>query len=305
MNAICAANDILYRGIPFSGWESVEKALNVFAFRKNKWLKEIEKKQLPDIGVILGSYKMTFSAVVKSAMQDEHDFVKQLVTEAKGVIQTYGRWKRYYENNAPKPFVKTTVIIEILDKAKDLYCLYIQTEKIADMQEEYLASVLGIARNLLTARISLDFDPEDNWHFAFDFDKVFGILGKVFRGQKLQGSKAAEWFVTGTTFTETSPFVIYSNGVLMVTIEPGQVEKRFVFYKPGEFKDTWEADGAVLRGLLDESYNNPKEKQHPSFLINIQNANVDEYGKSKPIWEDQVKHNVQTLTSRIMAVLLD
>lgn len=305
MNTICAVNDILYQGIPLSGWESVEKALYVFAFRKNKWLNETEKKHLHEIGIVLGSGRMTFSAVIKTVMQNEHDFVKLLVSEAKDVIKAYGRWKHYYENKVPKPFERTTVIIEILDKAKDLFCLYIQTGKVADIQEEYLASALGISRNLLTARISLDFDPEDNRHFAFDFDKVFRIMGKVFHGQKLQGPKAAEWFVFGNTFTETTPFVVYSNNVLMVTIEPGQVEKRFVFNKPGEYKDTWVADGAVLRGLLDDSYYNPKEKQRPSFLINIRNANVDEYGKSKPIWEEQVKYEVQRLTGRIMAVLSD
>lgn len=295
-----------YRGIPLKGWGSVDSALNMFARGVTKGSRVTEDHQLNAVGASQGLMGLAFYLTAAPHMEGAgNEFVKRMLDEAEPIVEARGHWRASYDYDGMGVFFKTGVEIKRLSVKNDLYLLEIWAAYVGDEPEIGLAEALGVPRTMLSSTVTIQVEPQDDKHFAFDFEQVLRKLDGVLSTKRLQGTIVARHFMTGDRYSSAKSLPIHSKDGFNVSINTGRVESRFVYDDHGSRNplDTWKVDGAVLYGLLDTSYEDKTKKDPPTFTVSIRSAESFHYDESKPIWEPERKKMVMDLTNRIAQAL--
>lgn len=193
--------------------------------------------------------------------------------------------------------------ITVLDRKEELYMLGINAAYVGNEPEVGLAEVLGIPQALRRYTVTTEIKSEDGLHFAFDFEEVLRALDGVLETDALKGAEIAKHFVTGDRYSDSKPWPIFLDKDVSVTLVPGRVESRFVYDKPGEAHDTWTVEGSVLRGLLSSSYEDESKKEPPTIILTVSSAQNDSFGYSQPVWDEDLKFQIDFLSNQIAEAL--
>jgi len=288
------------RGIPLKGLDSLKVALSLYASGRTSDSRATEENQLNAIAESSGALGLGLYLVGAQHMQGTDDlFVKNILEEAEATLKDRDNWKRHYDYDGMGVFFKTSVEITVLDRKEDLYMLEICAAYVGNKPEAGLAEELGIPRALRRYSVIVEVKPEDETHFAFDFEEVLRALDGVLKTNSLKGKRIVKHFISGDRYSDSKPRQIFSNKNISVTVGPGCVEHRFVYDKPGEARDTWTVEGSVLHGLLDSSYEDESKKEPPTIVLTITNAKQDRFGYGQPIWDADLKHKIDILSNQI------
>lgn len=303
MNITEVTTEQRYRYLPLKGWDSVAAALKVFAKGVTKGSRETEKHQLQAIGDAHGGFALAFYGLAAPHLHGNTSrFVERMLAEAQKTLQNYYRWSRSYDYDGVGSFFKTDVVIEVIDWEAEIYALGIWAAYVGDEPEIGLAEHLEIPRALMSSQVIVHVEPADEEHFAFDFEQLVRKLDDVLNTRWAKGTEIAELMMLGDRLRKHPDFTLYSDDDVIITLDVGRVENRFVYDEPGKARDTWAIEGSVLTGLLDESYEDRTKKETPTMVISIVSAQSEKY-RTKPIYHPDKKQAVLNLTERIADVL--
>lgn len=290
------------RGIPLVGWENVEKAIRLHDVGVSNASSATHDDLVQNMGSAGGLFGL---GILLMNEQNQGSFVDQLLKEAKKAVKKEGNWRRSYDYDGPGNFHKTQVEIITLDKKQQLYMLMFWAAYVGDAPEKALAEYLGIPRTLRSYSVTVEVAPEDETHFAFDFEKVLRSLDEALDTKGLKGDLIANYYLLGDAQHNQKKFVLSKGANYLVTIAPGLVEHRFI-YPDRKPIDTWSRDGSILRGLLRDSWKTGEEgkKMPPTFEFVLTNSKRDSYGDGLPIWDAEVKDELDNKAHEIKAALM-
>lgn len=291
-----------HKYIPLKGWDSVVNALNIFAGGGTKGSHATEDHQMDAVSRSSGAMGFAFYVVSAPHMKGaSSEFVEQMLTNAKMSLRGRDGWRRSYDYDGRGVFFKTGVEILVLDREAEIYALGINAAYVGDEPEVGLADRLGIPRALIWAKVGVEVEPLGEDQFAFDFEQILRQLDDALSTHEVEGATVAKAMLVDDLW-DKAHFLLYQDEHVRVHIGPGRVESRFVYDKPGEARDTWVVDGAVLTGLLAESYEDRTQKDPPTVSIVITSARSTKR-ENKPIHEPEGKEHVSTLMQSIMEAL--
>jgi hypothetical protein len=288
------------RGIPLKGWDSIKSALYMYASGRTSGSRATEENQMQAINQTSGTLGLGLYLFTAPHMQGAgNEFVDRMLEEAKSALKSRDGWSRHYNYDGMGVFFKTSVEISILDRKEELYMLEISAAYVGTEPEAGLARELGIPQALRRYSVIVQVQPEDATHFAFDFGEVLQALKGVLKINSNLGKEIAKHFVTGDRYHDAKPWPVFLDKNISVTLGTGRVESRFVNDEPGKARDTWTVDGSVLHGLLDTSYEDKSKKDPPTFILTIGSAKQDRLGYSQPVWDMDLKDQIDTLSNQI------
>lgn len=304
MKIVSVSSKINNCHIPLNGWESVVTAVNIFANGHTAGSQATTDHQTDAITQSQGALGLGLYLLTAPHMQGcENQFVDHLLAEAHNALKSREQWKRSYDYNGQGVFFKTSVEIGFLNREEEMYYLSIYAAYVGYKPEEGLAEALGIPRALTGTSVVVEVEPTSKTTFAFDFDKILYLLKDVIDVDELSGKNiVSSWnFKTRRKHDDSPSTVLFRNGEIEVILLPGRVENRWKWAN-GDATNTWQFDGAVLSGLLDESYQNGKDYDEPTFVISVRRHSKERFGR-KPFYLPEEKETVLALSKSIADAL--
>lgn len=287
------------RGIPLKGWKSVRIALITYSQGHTASSQATRDNLIAATAQVGGAMGLGIYSLFDHARGSASSFVMEMLEEAESALKSRDSWSRHYDYDGVGIFHKTSVDISILDRKEDLYMLEVSAAYVGTKPEAGLAEELGIPQALRRYSVIVQVRPEDATHFAFDFGEILQALKGVLNINSNIGKEVAKHFVTGDRFHDAKPWPVYLDEIVNVTLGTGRVENRFVYDEPGKARDTWTVDGSILHGLLDSSYEDQSKKEPPTFILTIGSAKQDRLGYSQPVWDEDLKDQIDILSNQI------
>jgi hypothetical protein len=213
-------------------------------------------------------------------------------------------WSVRYDYDGQGYFHKTSVDIEVLDRAEGLYQMKIYAAYVGDEPEKALAESLGVPRTLIRYTVTAQVVPHDEKYFVFDFEKILRALDDTLKTQSFSGVKVANHFMSGDKYSNPKALQLYSDKGLSICLGLGRVERRFVYnHENSVHFDTWIVDGSVLTGLLDDSFEEIDKKEIPTFQLTVVGTKKDKYGQSLAVWDAKLKEKIENKANAIAEAL--
>lgn len=288
-----------HRGlIPIQGWANVEKALTLYASGKTQGSGDTRKQLFDDVGDSGGGMASAMLLLAESKL-DPDRLTKNLLKEASDALKTRDAWSYGFDyDGMGTAFFKTTVRIERLDRAEEVYGLGLNAAYVGTKPEIELAKNLGLTQALYRASVVVTVERAGENSFSFDFDSVMQKLSTIKGLRKKTGAQ----FVTALMeSTEDRPAV--SLGTIdgySVTLGPYGVAPR-IDYGTAKRRETWSPSGSVLTGELARDYTSEdrEAKDDPSFLVNV--SRPDKY--AAPLWRHEEQQKMIAVAERIKQAL--
>jgi len=287
------------RGIGLVGWESVIHTLNCYASGRSRGSHATQNEQIKAVGQSFGALGLGLYLNSAQHMQGTSTFVENMLSEAYLALQSRNHWSRHYDYDGQGVFFKTTVEITVLDRMADQYMLEICAAYVGSEPEAGLADGLGITRALRHFTVISEVEPADEHNFAFDFDQYLRTLDGVLQINLITGEFIVSQLATTGRYSSTKPAMISCEADIKVTVVPENVASRFDYGPEGVAVDTWIADGPVLTGPLETSYEDRSKKETPHIRLTISSANVDSLGYSQPIFDCALRERIAILANKI------
>lgn len=186
------------------------------------------------------------------------------------------------------------------------YLLYINSAD-NQKQEIALARKLGIFRSLLSYSVLVEFEPADDDHFVFDFREI--VLRLIDKGEICpitgDGLHLATSFMEGTTLNnEEVTMTLYHDNFITLSVRMGCVGQRFITDPNDKDKmvDTWEMNGAEIRGLLVKVPGDERKYRKPSLLFTITNYHLHVSGWPLP-FDTSMEDSAASLANAVMRAM--
>jgi len=293
-----------YRLIPLTGWDNVVAAVTLYAtgslpsshVTQDRLEKDMSRSDRT--GGLATALMVVATSIISKEKQGFHE---KMLDEAKEALKTRNGWSRSYDYDAQgTAFFKSNVSINVIDREKEVFTLGIYAAYVGDKPEEELAQNLKTERAMQWSSVSVQTESLPGDRFSFDFEAILRKLDKALDTKKITGKNVVAAIMRAGESSDPS-FVLGKVKGFVITLALGRVERRFKYDK-GEKSDTWKARGAVLTGLLDDSYVNEGQKEPPSYCIRITKPEP-KTGERAPIWEKSEKDAVLALMEKIASAL--
>lgn len=304
MKIVSVSNRANNRHIPLKGWESVVTAVNIFANGHTAGSQATTYHQTDAIVQSQGALGLGLYLLAAPHIQGcEDQFVDRLLAEAHNTLKSRDRWSRSYDYDGQGVFFKTSVEIGFLNREEEMYYLSIYAAYVGDKPEKGLAEALGIPRALTGTSVVVEVEPINKITFAFDFDKILYLLKDVIDVDELSGKNiVSSWnFKTRRKHDDSPSTVLFRNGEIEVILSPGCIENRWKWAN-GDATNTWQFYGAILSGLLNESYEDGKDYDEPTFVISVRRHSEERFNR-KPFYLPEEKEAVLALSKSIADAL--
>lgn len=319
-----------YRGgIPLSGWQSVEAALETFASGRTKKSRATQQNIEDHVenvggGIGLGLYFLTL------ARMDRDSFVGDLLKEAQEALKGRDRWSRHYDyDGLGTVFFKTTVEIDRIPDLQEGYLLGLNAAYVGKEVEDGLSETLGVEQGLHRKSVSVKLEPRGS-EFRIDFDKVAEKIhpfytqieeGKKFNDIKanlkelkrtLTGKKPLSTELTGENVLrklldvepysgDTNPFLLGIHEGLEVYFNLGRVGYRFYNERGARRRELWRSEGAILSGPLAKSHNEIGKSEPPSIVFTVRRFSRDRFNRI-PAIDPAMKVSMDELANKIAGI---
>lgn len=296
------------RFVPVKGWDSVEKAITLFADGRSRASRETERVTVDDIEQRSGALGVGMFLLGSLEIGSRSTLVDQMLKEAKQALTTRATFDKHYDyDGMGTSFFKTSVTIKKL--GDDMYGIGLYAAYAGDKPESGLAESLSIPRALVSCSIEVESAPLPDSRFEFDFEPVLRMLDGLLDTKDITGVQVAEAMMTEDTYGESRPvFSLPDTDGMRITIHPGRVERRFDYQRDGARRDTWSVNGSVFAGELGRDWNSDDEnvKAPPTFCITISSAEELDLGYRKeaaPMWNPEQQQKALAFAKRIATML--
>jgi hypothetical protein len=255
-------------GIPVKGWAAVEAAITAY---EKGGSRAAQNETAQAIGASQGGMAAAFFVV--------------------GAQQLHGT-----------AFFKTSVSIEVVDRAEEIYRLAFYAAYVGDQPEISFARRLEVDRLLTSVAVEVETAVVEDG-FEFDFSEIMARLdtaGLIEIGDLLKGESVANAMMKTHYGDSDASCRLFERDGLEVWVYPGSVKRRFD-YKGGKQIDTFKLDGAILCGQLGRDYESDNEnaKAAPTFRISVQSAEKNELDRTRPLWQPESQLAAVALAARI------
>jgi hypothetical protein len=288
-----------HRYIPVKGWDNVEALLNLFEkgyptetnSAENQELISITRAHGPTAALL---YLETTSLMEKSGLTDE------ILTNAKQTLKSRESWTRDFDyDGMGTSFFKTSVKIKFLDRSQDLYAIGFYASYVGDQPEKDLAAHINAERCLIWSEVIIQTEKIGN-QFTFDFDCIVDRIAPVLEVKNITGMDIARQMKKVDENNRNIDYVLKSDVGYQVTINPGEVESRYIVDK-GKFINTWTIRNAKLSGKLAKDYEKNNGYKSPTIVISLSDRRKNSYGYDNfPIWQSERKKHIIDLTNKIV-----
>lgn len=306
MQITSVLNNASYRYIPLKDWKSVVSAVNTFASGRTAGSQATTDHQMDAVAQSQGAMGLGIYLLGTAYMRDSgNEFVERLLAQAQEALKSRDSWNKSYDYDGQGVFFKTTIEIGFLDRKEEMYYLSIHAAYVGDKPEEGLAEGLGIPRALTGTFVVVEVKATGETTFAFDFDVILNALKDVIDIGEMTGQHIAE-SLNVDTLDETgwghSPITLSRIDDLEVLLSLGSIENRHKRAN-GVVTNTWQFNGAVLSGLLKESWEEGKAYDEPTFVISVKRCYSEGRFDHKPFYLPEEKEVVLALSQRIADAL--
>lgn len=288
-----------FRGlIPIKGWANVEKALALFSSGKTLGSGDTRRQLHEDVGDSGGGMAGVMLMLAESKV-DPDRVTKNLLKEAGDALKTRDAWSYGFDyDGMGTSFFKTTVRIEVLDRAEEVYGLGLNAAYVGTKPETELAKTLGLEKALYRSYVVVGVERAGPNSFALDFEPVMQKLSRIKGLRKKTGEEVATALLGSTEDQPSVPLGTIDG--YSVTLGPYGVAYR-MDYSGAKGRLTWSSEGSVLTGELARDYSSEDKeaKADPALLIQV--ARPD--SQAPPLWKAEDQKKIIAVAERIKQAL--
>jgi hypothetical protein len=288
-------------GIPVKGWAAVEAAITAYETGGSR---AAQNETAQAIGASQGGMAAAFFVVgAQHCMEAVRISAERLLAEAKAKLAGWPCFSKDYDyDGTGTAFFKTSVSIEVVDRAEEIYRLAFCAAYVGDQPEINFAKNLEVERLLNSITVEVETAVVDGG-FEFDFSEIMARLdtaGLIEIGELLKGEAVAKAMMKTHYGDSDANCCLFERAGLEVWIYPGTIKRRFD-YKDGKQIDTFKLEGSVLRGQLGRDYESDDEnaKAAPSFRISVQSVEKNELDRTPSLWQPESQLAAVALAARI------
>lgn len=288
-----------HTGIPLKDSNALVRALTAYSMGATQESDVTSQLLLNEIEDRMGR---TFRNFAQSSMPsyEPGDIVEQILNEAIPIVNSQGRWQRYYDYGAMgSTFLHTEVGIDRLPDFDDGYLLKLRTLRGSggqDRAEKDLAKFLEVDRGLEYKGVQIQLKP-DGTYCDIDFDKVAGRLQSLCAD--LHSTADVNYPLTGAQMLNTIASRNLNHGwSFRLGIQDGV---GIAVSVDGTYKrENWQVEGGHLRAPLEEGFERQGVLLTPSISIGIQRSEQNRW-LGIPAVTHEMKDTMDQLSNRVVA----